>query len=303
MAKKEANLFTFKDIIGSIDESFKGTATVRETIKTTKKRELIPTGIYVLNAALSGSLFGGIPNNRITIFGGVTGVGKSFLCFNLTREAQRKDYFPVYIDTEYAIEFDQLPNYGIDTSEEKFMLLRNNVIEDLKIGVTKFLSSLKEAKMSGKTLPKMIFFLDSIGQMASRKEVNDALDGKEKADFTKAKALASLFRIITADLGFLNIPLICTNHTYFCVTGETEVLMSNDTNKQIKDIRKGDLVKTLVGPKEVNFTTKYDDATIFKITMENGEEIKCTSLHKFLIKREWSEDENNECWINAMELK
>lgn len=303
MAKKEANLFTFKDVLSGLDSAFKSTATIRETINSSKKRGTISTGIYVLNAALSGSLYGGIQDNRITIFGGESGVGKSYLCFNVAREAQQKGYMIIYIDTEYAIELDQLENYGIDISEDKFVLMRNNIIEDLKVGIARFLDTLKSAKEEGKELPKLLFILDSIGQMGSRKETEDALAGKEKADMTRAKALGSMFRIINSDLGYLGYPLLCSNHTYQCVTGDTLIKMSDNTNKQIKDIEKGEYVKTLSGDKEVNFITKYNDAVIFQITLEDGKIIKCTNEHKFLIKKEWSEDENDECWINAQDLK
>lgn len=214
MAKKEANMFSFKDLLGTIDTSIKGTSIIRETEKTSKKRETISTGIYVLNAAMSGSLYGGIPANRISIIGGPSSTGKSFLCYNICKEAQLKDYSIIYIDTEYSIEVDQLPGYGINTDPEKFTLIRSNVIEDLKIFMTKTLDSLKEIKDTGKQLPKIMIVLDSIGQLGSRKEVEDALSGKEKADFTKAKALASFFRIINSDLGFLNIAFLATAHTY-----------------------------------------------------------------------------------------
>lgn len=214
MAKKEANLFSFKDLLGTIDSSIKGTSIVRETEKTAKKRETISTGIYVLNAALSGSLFGGIPTNRISTFAGFSGVGKSFLCYNIAKEAQKVGYMIIYIDTEYSIELDQLPGYGIDISEDKFMLIRSNMIEDLKIFMTKTLDSIKDAKAAGKEVPKLMFFLDSVGQLGSRKEVEDALAGKEKADFTKAKALGSFFRIINSDLGFNNFPMCVTNQVY-----------------------------------------------------------------------------------------
>lgn len=213
MAKNKA-IFSFKDMVGSIDGIIKKTPILRETAKSAAKRGTIPTGIYVLNAALSGSLWGGVPDNRITIFGGVSGSGKSFLCYNLVREFQKKGGSVIYIDTEFAIELDQLPNYGIDISEDKFMLMRSNIIEDLKIFTTQFLDNLKEQKAEGKEIGKVMIILDSIGQMGSRKEVEDALSGKEKADFTKSKALGSFFRIINSDLGFLQIPMVCTNHTY-----------------------------------------------------------------------------------------
>jgi ABC-type lipoprotein export system ATPase subunit len=302
MAKKEKAIFSFKDMVGSIDGIIKKTPIIRETAKTLSKRVTIPTGIHVLNAALSGSLYGGIPDNRITIIGGVSGSGKSFLCYNIAREAQKKGYSIIYIDTEFAIELDQLPNYGIDISEDRFMLVRSNIIEDLKIFMTQFLDNLKEQKAAGVEPEKIMIVLDSIGQMGSRKEVEDALSGKEKADFTKSKALGSFFRIINSDLGFLSIPLICTNHTYLCVTGETEIMMGDGSVKPIMEIIPGDYVETLVGPKLVNSNTKYDNSPLMEITLETGEVIKCTSNHRFLVKPEWSEKEEDECWKCACDL-
>lgn len=214
MAKKEKSIFSFKDIVGLTDGLIKKSAIVRETTKTSQIRQTVSTGIHILNAALSTDIFGGIPDNRITTFYGPSGSGKSYICYNIAREAQKAGYSVIYIDTEFAIELDQLPNYGIDISEDKFMLLRNNIIEDLKIFTTQLLDTLKEQKESGKEIDKVIIFLDSVGQLASRKEVEDAKDGKEKADFTKAKAAASYFRIINSDLGFLQIPLCCTSHSY-----------------------------------------------------------------------------------------
>jgi len=214
MAKKEIKSFSFKDIVGMTNGIIKKMPVVHETLKSSKNRSTISTGIYVLNAALSSDIYGGIADNRITVLAAPSGTGKSFLCYSIAKEAQAKGYGVIYIDTEYAIELDQLPGYGIDISEDKFMLIRSNIIEDLKISITQILDSLKEEKNNGKEIDKFIIFIDSVGQLGSRKEVEDAKSGKEKADFTKAKALSSLFRIINADLGFLGIPLVCTNHTY-----------------------------------------------------------------------------------------
>lgn len=216
MAKKSKGTFSFKDITGLTDGIIKKnkTAIKRETEKTSNSRSFVSTGVYALNAAISSDIYGGIPDNRITVLAGASGVGKSFLCYNICREAQKDGYSIIYIDTEFAIELDQLPGYGIDTSEDKFMLIRNNIIEDLKIFITQLLDNLQEQKAAGKDFDKFLIVLDSVGQLGSRKEVEDALSGKEKADFTKAKALASLFRIINSDLGDLSIPLVATNHTY-----------------------------------------------------------------------------------------
>lgn len=302
MAKKEIKSFSFKDIVGMTNGIIKKMPVVHETLKSSKNRSTISTGIYVLNAALSSDIYGGIADNRITVLAAPSGTGKSFLCYSIAKEAQAKGYGVIYIDTEYAIELDQLPGYGIDISEDKFMLIRSNIIEDLKISITQILDSLKEEKNNGKEIDKFIIFIDSVGQLGSRKEVEDAKSGKEKADFTKAKALSSLFRIINADLGFLGIPLVCTNHTYQCVTGETKVMLADGSFKEIKDIEAGEFINTLEGAKEVNFTTKYDNAKIYQVEMEDGTIIKCTHNHKFLVKPEWSEDEDNECWKNAEDL-
>jgi len=216
MAKKQtaANAFSFEDIVSTMQKIIKPTSIQHITEETSKQRGFISTGIYVLNAAFSGDIYGGIADNRISVLGGESGVGKSFLCYNICREAQAAGYCVIYVDTEFSIELDQLPGYGIDISPSKFMLLSNNIIEDLKISMTQLLDALKEQKKSGKDVAKFLFVLDSVGQLGSRKEVEDALSGSEKADFTKAKALASFFRIINADLGVLGIPSIFTNHTY-----------------------------------------------------------------------------------------
>ena len=300
MAKK--GNFNFKDIVGLTDGLIKKTAILRETEKSSAERGTISTGIYVLNAALSSDIYGGISDNRITVFGGESGVGKSFLCYNICKQAQSEGYSVIYIDTEFSIELDQLPGYGIDISEDKFMLIRSNVIEDLKILTTQLLDSLKEQKNAGNEIDKFIIVLDSVGQLGSRKEIEDAKSGKEKADMTKAKALASYFRIINSDLGYLQIPMIATNHTYKCVTGDTKVRMSDNSLKEIKDINSNDFIMTLMGPKKVNFNTKYDNASIYEIVMEDGIIIRCTPDHKFLITDDWSEDETNECWKEAQDL-
>lgn len=215
MAKKAGKAFSFSDVVSMTDGIIKKTSILRHDDKKYKtQRNSISTGIYVLNAAISADMYGGIPNNRISVFAGDSGVGKSFLCYNIARNAQEEGYKIIYIDTEFAIEKDQLPNYGLDVSDDNFMLLQCNVIEDLKIFMTQMLDGLKEQHFAGVEIPKMLIFIDSIGQLASRKEIDDAKKGAEKADMTRAKALGSFMRIINADLGMLNIGLVCTNHTY-----------------------------------------------------------------------------------------
>lgn len=299
MAKKKGGKFTFSEIGDLMNDMSKKMPIV---INDQEEYELIGTGIYILNAMLSGSLYGGIQSNRISCLAGDTGVGKSFLAYGICREAQKKDWNIIYIDTEFSIQREQLPAYGIDISEDRFMLVRSNVIEDLKIMLTRILDAMKDKKRDGNEIPKTMIVLDSVGMLASRKEVEDAKSGSEKADMTRAKSLNSLFRIINSDLGYLNVPMVTTNHTYQCVSGDTNIIMANNDIKEIKFIVEGDLVKTLNGPKKVNFNKKMENAPLFKITLENGQEIKCTSEHKFLVLEDWSENEEDSCWKSAIDL-
>jgi hypothetical protein len=103
---------------------------------------------------------------------------------------------------------------GIDNSPEKFRLIRSNKVEDINITLTQLLDELKNQKMSGYEIPKILIVLDSIGMMSSNKEKADLLKGDMKQDMTRAKQLNALFRSISSDLGYLDIPMVCCNHTY-----------------------------------------------------------------------------------------
>lgn len=178
--------------------------------KVAKVTEWINTGNYMLNAIISGSLLGGVPSNKSLAFAGVSGCGKTFMCLNIAREAQKLGYTPVYLDTEGAIDVGSVENFGIDT--ENFWHVPVSDIVKLKEVVTNLIKDLLEEKRKNKEIPKFILFLDSLGMLASSKELNDALEGKDKRDMTKAQMVRSFFRLVTADLTGLGIPLIITNH-------------------------------------------------------------------------------------------
>lgn len=175
----------------------------------------ISTGIHILDALLSKSILsGGIADDRITIFAGEPNTGKSYVLYNIARNAQKDGYFIIFIDTEHSVSKKSLQSFGVDTSDEKLNLVISNKVEDLKVFLTKFLDGLKQEKKQGVEIPKILILLDSIGQLASSKEIEDAMEGKNKADMTRAKAIKQMFRIINSDLGYLGIPMVATNHTY-----------------------------------------------------------------------------------------
>jgi hypothetical protein len=305
MAKKttsKSSDFDFSKISSVVDNLSKKSMITIENID--QDRGYISTGIKILDALLSKSIKnGGVPKNRITIFAGPPQTGKSYIALSIARNAQKEGYNIIYIDTEFAIEKSDFDMFGVDTSNSaKFMLLRSNRVENIKIFLTQLLDELKNQKDKGLDVSKTMIILDSIGQLASNKEVEDALEGKNKQDMSRAKAIKSLFRIINSDLGYLNIPLIATNHVYLCLTGDHKVIKHDNSLEYIKNLKTGDLIKTLNGIKPVQKTVKYEKSPIIKITLEDGYEIKCTPEHKFLVKEEWSNDENNNCWKSANEL-
>ena len=210
---KEVKKFEFSKVGSILDNISKSVPILIE--KEIKEKKFISTGVYLLDASLSGRLIGGgVATNRITAFAGESGAGKSFICYSCAKNAQKQGYSIIYIDTEQAIDLEDLPKFGIDNSLDKFRLIRSNKVEDVNITLTKLIDELKEQKLDGYELPKIMIVIDSLGQMASNKEKEDLLKGDIKQDMTKAKALGSMFRSINTDLGYLDIPLLVANHTY-----------------------------------------------------------------------------------------
>jgi RecA/RadA recombinase len=174
--------------------------------------EWIPTGNYLLNAQLSGTLFGGIPNTRSLGLMGDPGTGKSFVCLNVAREAQKKGYDVVYCDTEGAIDKNSAIKFGIDANKVRYQPIKT--VTEFQTFVANLLELVKKAKASGAN-PKILLILDSLGMLSTDKELRDAIEGKNAADMgAKAKELRKLFRVITLDLTAAKIPLVCTNHVY-----------------------------------------------------------------------------------------
>jgi RecA/RadA recombinase len=174
--------------------------------------EWISTGNYLLNAQISGSLFGGIPNTRSLGVMGDPGTGKSFFCLNVVREAQKQGYDVVYCDTEGAIDKSSAANFGIDLNRVRYQPIQT--VSQFQTFVANLLDLVKKAKSAGES-PKILLILDSLGMLSTDKELNDAMKGHNAADMgAKAKELRKLFRVITLDLTAAKIPLICTNHVY-----------------------------------------------------------------------------------------
>jgi RecA/RadA recombinase len=223
---QKSNDFNFSKLSSLIDNMDKKDIISVEDFN--KEKNFISTGIHIVDGLLSKSILkGGIPANKITLIAGPKQTGKSFISLNIARNAQKMGYNVVWIDTEYSIEKSDFDMYGIDTSNsDTFMLIRTNIVEKIKIFLMSFLDALQKLKDTGVDVSKTIVILDSIGMLSSEKEKEDTLKQTVKQDMTRAKQIKSLMRLITNDLGRLNIPLVATNHIYLTQDMFPQTIMS-----------------------------------------------------------------------------
>lgn len=211
MAKNEGFSFAALDKELSKISGFE-TGSLLENNSFSEVDEWIPTGNYLLNAQISGSLFGGVPNTRSFGVMGDPGTGKSFFCLNVVREAQKIGYNVIYCDTEGAIDKSSAIKFGIDSSNIRYQPIQT--VSQFQTFASNVIDLVKKAKAKGDN-PKILIVLDSLGMLSTDKELADAMKGHNAADMgAKAKELRKLFRVITLDLTAAKIPLICTNHVY-----------------------------------------------------------------------------------------
>lgn len=197
------------DILDLVKKVDKG-AEVLSDSALSKPMEFIDTGFYIVNACISGSLFGGIPN-RITTVSGSPGSGKSFFMLSCAREAQKKGYTPIVMDTEYAIDETFCVRLGIDP--DHIIIRPTNTISDMSEFVSKLCDELE--KEDEEKRPKIMLILDSLSNLTSDDEKKNAEEGNMgKRDFTKQLQLKAFFRVVTTRLGMLGIPMMLSTHTY-----------------------------------------------------------------------------------------
>lgn len=174
----------------------------------------LDTGSYILNAACSTSIFGGIPNNRITAVHSKAGVGKTYLAMSAVKALLDSDpeACGLYYDTEFAIDDDFLLRRGIDPN--RCLIDQPAHIEEFKMKSLNFLAEYMELEPEKRM--KMILVLDSLGMLPSMKESVDSEDEKKQGvrDMTKQQGVRSLFRTITQKLGHAHIPFFICAHSY-----------------------------------------------------------------------------------------
>tara|TARA_R110000824_G_scaffold171392_1_gene348909 strand:- start:1308 stop:2354 length:1047 start_codon:yes stop_codon:yes gene_type:complete len=169
----------------------------------------IDTGCMVLNSIISGSLYKGIPKGRITGLAGPSMCGKTYIINKILGNAQRKGYIPVVFDTEMAVDEGNAAAVGLDPKRTKYVPV--NTIEDCRNQLMALLDGIEESKLQG----RFIISIDSLGNLASQKEVNDAAAGKAAMDMgMRAKSLKSMMRLLTYKAARTGTTILFANHTY-----------------------------------------------------------------------------------------
>jgi RecA/RadA recombinase len=126
--KKTFSISQMSDMIDSISEK------TEVVIERDEQTTFISTGVYILNALISKSiLHGGVANDRLTIFAGEPATGKSYIMYNIARNAQKEGYYVFFIDTEHSVNKNVLEQFHIDASPDKLKLVSSNKVEDLKL--------------------------------------------------------------------------------------------------------------------------------------------------------------------------
>ncbi len=187
------------------NSKIKDTAILSES-KFFNEKEQISTPVPMINVALSGDLDGGLAPGLLVLAGPSKHFKTSFaLLMAAAYLNKHKDAVMLFYDTEFGSPQSYFTSFGIDTARVLHTPVTD--IEQLKFDMISQLEDLDRKD-------KVIVVIDSIGNIASKKEMDDALDGKSVADMSRAKQLKSLFRMTTPYLAMKNIPLIAINHTY-----------------------------------------------------------------------------------------
>jgi RecA/RadA recombinase len=199
-----------KDILKVLDTIKNEDADVLADNSLSIVSDWIDTGSMALNAIVSGSLYKGIPVGRITGLVGPSGCGKTLIMNKIMAHAQPKGFYPVIWDSEAAVDAQAAENVGCDPSQMKYCPVET--IEEARNQITGFLDNvIASPSLHG----KFIIGLDSLGNLASQKELDDAKAGKSATDMgLRAKAIKSMMRTITYKCAKAGVPMIFTNHTY-----------------------------------------------------------------------------------------
>ena len=199
-----------KDIIKETGNEYAGL--VSDGIDSADVTSFIDTGSYSFNALLSGSIYGGMPGNKITAIAGEAATGKTFFALGICKAFLDKDPEAgiIYFESESAISKDMIEGRSVDS--KRMVIVPVATVQEFRAQSIKIIDKyLEQPEASRKPL---MFVLDSLGMLSTTKEMEDTAAGKETRDMTRSQIVKSTFRVLTLKLGQAGVPMIMTNHTY-----------------------------------------------------------------------------------------
>ena len=291
-----------KSIIKEVGNEY--AALVEDGVEAGDVDSFIDTGSYIFNALLSGSLYGGLPSNKITALAGESATGKTYFLMGIVKNFLDKDPEAgvIYFESESALTKQLIVDRGIDP--KRMVLMPVTTVQEFRHDALKTLDSYIAQNEADRR--PLFLCLDSLGMLSTTKEVEDTAEGKETRDMTRAQVLKAAFRVLTLKLGRAKVPMVVTNHTYDvigsmfpqkemgggCLVAETNILTKNGY-MPIENIKPGQQVFTKEGTFENVLESHYfKNKDILEIEFEGGFKVRCTPEHKFLINGEWIEAKN-----------
>ena len=199
-----------KDIIKTTGNEY--AALVSDGVEAGDVENFIDTGSYVFNALLSGSVYGGLPANKITALAGESATGKTYFLMGIVKNFldANPDSGVVYFESESAITKQMVVDRGIDP--DRMVIVPVTTVQEFRTQAIKVLDRYMEQDVD---IRRPLFLcLDSLGMLSTTKEVEDTTEGKETRDMTRAQVLKAAFRVLTLKLGKAKVPMVVTNHTY-----------------------------------------------------------------------------------------
>ena len=199
-----------KDIIKETGNEY--ASLVADGVEAGDTDTFIDTGSYIFNALLSGSIYGGLPSNKITAIAGESATGKTFFLMGIVKNFldANPDSGVVYFESESAITKQMVIDRGIDPN--RMIIVPVTTVQEFRTQALKVLDKYLEQSESDRK--PIMLCLDSLGMLSTTKEVEDTADGKETRDMTRAQVLKAAFRVLTLKLGKAKVPMVVTNHTY-----------------------------------------------------------------------------------------
>ena len=198
------------DVAKSINNDYAALAS--EGILAEDRAEFIDTGSYIFNALVSGSIFGGVPSNKITAIAGESSTGKTFFCLGMVKHFldSNPDAGVILFESESAISKQMIEDRGIPS--DRVLIVPVATIEQFRTQACQILENYGDQPEEDRQ--PLMFVLDSLGMLSTEKEIADVAAEKNVRDMTKAQLIKGAFRILTLKLGKVNVPMIVTNHTY-----------------------------------------------------------------------------------------